>query len=385
MEKEMRLEQSTSKSAVRPRTVWRISGAIIAFLIGSGFASGQEIFQFFTVYGYKGIMGSIIATVIFCLVSGILVNYGYSHLKNQDRKTNNPYTYYLGKYFGKFMQWYTPFFAFLINIVMISGAGATMNQYFGLDSRVGTVLMTIFVTATALLGLSKLIDIISLLGPLTVVFSLLIAILTLVQNPGNFLQAEQAIQATENVPFGAGNNMAFWLLGGILFVAYNIVAGVPFITNLGLEVQNKKEAWVSGIMGGVGLMSGALLLNVAMLGHVDTLVNVEVPVLYLAQQISPVLGLIFAFILLEEIFSTSAPMLWTVVDSVTKQDTKKSVKQGILIAVSLLSLIGAQLPFGTLVGIVYPFTGYFGIVMLVLFIGREVWENRKQRAVEEGD
>ncbi|WP_373742502.1 hypothetical protein, partial [Jeotgalibaca porci] len=62
-----------------------------------------------------------------------------------------------------------------------------------------------------------------------------------------------------------------------------------------------------------------------------------------------------------------------------------SVKQGILIAVSLLSLIGAQLPFGTLVGIVYPFTGYFGIVMLVLFIGREVWENRKQRAVEEGD
>ena len=317
--------------------------------------------------------------------AGILVNYGYSHLKNQDRKTNNPYTYYLGKYFGKFMQWYTPFFAFLINIVMISGAGATMYQYFGLDSRVGTVLMTIFVTATALLGLSKLIDIISLLGPLTVVFSLLIAILTLVQNPGNFLQAEQAIQATENVPFGAGNNMAFWLLGGILFVAYNIVAGVPFLTNLGLEVQNKKEAWVSGIMGGVGLMSGALLLNVAMLGHVDTLVNVEVPVLYLAQQISPVLGLIFAFILLEEIFSTSAPMLWTVVDSVTKQDTKKSVKQGILIAVSLLSLIGAQLPFGTLVGIVYPFTGYFGIVMLVLFIGREVWENRKQRAVEEGD
>ena len=120
MEKEMRLEQSTSKSAVRPRTVWRISGAIIAFLIGSGFASGQEIFQFFTVYGYKGIMGSIIATVIFCLVSGILVNYGYSHLKNQDRKTNNPYTYYLGKYFGKFMQWYTPFFALFRNIKTIT-------------------------------------------------------------------------------------------------------------------------------------------------------------------------------------------------------------------------------------------------------------------------
>ncbi|GMR71026.1 hypothetical protein NUITMVRA1_17040 [Aerococcus viridans] len=121
-----------------------------------------------------------------------------------------------------------------------------------------------------------------------------------------------------------------------------------------------------------------------MLGHVETLVNVEVPVLYLAQQISPVLALIFTFILLEEIFSTSAPMLWTVVDSLIKQDTNKKVKQGILIVVSLLSLIGAQLPFGTLVGIVYPFTGYFGVVMLVLFIGREVWESHKQREAVKG-
>lgn len=388
MEKGSRLAQrttkSTTKSEVRPRTVWRVSGAIIAFLIGSGFASGQEIFQFFTVYGYKGIIGSIIATVVFCLVSGILVKYGFSHLKNEDAESNNPYIHYLGKYFGKFMQWYTPFFAFLINIVMISGAGATMNQYFGLDPRVGTVLMTVVVTATALLGLSKLIDIISLLGPLTVVFSLLIAILTLVYHPGNFMQVEQTIQATENIPFGVGDNMGFWLFGGILFVAYNIVAGVPFMTKLGLEVQNKKEAWASGILGGVGLMSGALLLNIAMLGHVETLVNVEVPVLYLAQQISPVLALIFTFILLEEIFSTSAPMLWTVVDSLIKQDTNKKVKQGILIVVSLLSLICAQLPFGTLVGIVYPFTGYFGVVMLVLFIGREVWESHKQREAVKG-
>lgn len=198
------------------------------------------------------------------------------------------------------------------------------------------------------------------------------------------MQVEQTIQATENIPFGVGDNMGFWLFGGILFVAYNIVAGVPFMTKLGLEVQNKKEAWASGILGGVGLMSGALLLNIAMLGHVETLVNVEVPVLYLAQQISPVLALIFTFILLEEIFSTSAPMLWTVVDSLIKQDTNKKVKQGILIVVSLLSLICAQLPFGTLVGIVYPFTGYFGVVMLVLFIGREVWESHKQREAVKG-
>lgn len=30
------------------------AGAIIAFLIGSGFATGQEILQYFTSYGYWG-------------------------------------------------------------------------------------------------------------------------------------------------------------------------------------------------------------------------------------------------------------------------------------------------------------------------------------------
>ncbi len=358
---------------VRPKAVWRLSGAIIAFLIGSGFASGQEIFQFLTSYGYKGIIGSLISLVLFCLVSGILVKYGFKHLKNQDKESSNPYTYYLGKVFGKFMQWYTPFFAFLINIVMISGAGATMHQYFGLNTTFGTVLMTVIVTVVALLGLNKLIDIISLLGPLTVFFSMLIAVWTLVQNPGNFLQAEEVIATTE-MPFGAGNSTSFWLLGSILFVAYNIVAGVPFMTTLGLEVQNKKEAWLGGIFGGIGLMVSAILLNIAMLGHIDELVAVEVPVLYLAQRISPVLGFIFAFILLEEIFSTSAPMLWTVVDSVTKPETKKGTKQILVVLVSLVTLIGAQLPFGTLVNMVYPFTGYFGIVMIVLFIGREIYD-----------
>lgn len=358
---------------IRPKTVWRIAGALIAFLLGSGFASGQEIFQFLTSYGYKGIIGSLISLVLFCLVSGILVKYGFKHLKNKDKESSNPYTYYLGRVFGKFMQWYTPFFAFLINIVMISGAGAAMNQYFGFNITTGTVLMTVIVLFSALFGLNKLIDIISLLGPVTVFFSMLIAVLILIQDPGNFSQAEEVIATTE-MPFGAGNSTAFWLLGSILFVAYNIVAGVPFMTSLGLEVQNKKEAWLGGIFGGIGLMTSAILLNIAMLGHIEELVGLEIPVLYLAQRISPVLSFVFTLSLLGGIFTTSAPMLWTVVDSVTQPETKKGTKKILLVVVSIVTLIGAQLPFGTLVNIVYPFTGYFGIVMILLIIGREIYD-----------
>lgn len=366
--------------SVNRATVFRTSGAIIAFLIGSGFASGQEILQFFTVYGYKGIIGSLLALVLFSVVSAILVKYGF---KNKNFEIPEAYRHYLGKVFGTFMNWYTPFFCFLIGIVMISGAGATMNQYFGVNPLVGTIGMTLLVLCTAMLGLNKLVDIISLLGPLTIAFTLFIALYTLVFNPGSFSTAENVLANAEALPFGAGSSSNFWFLGGALFVAYNIVAGVPFITTLGKDIKSKKEAIWSGAIAGIGLMGTALALNLAMLAHVGELLTVEVPVLYLAQLISPTVGFIFTFILLEEIFSTSAPMLWTVVDTVAPKKATKKTKNLLIVLVSVVTLIGAQLPFGTLVNLVYPFTGYFGIALIILVMVREAIDVKKEKSVKE--
>lgn len=39
------------------------AGAIVAYLIGSGFASGQEAMQFFTSFGVKGCLGAILITM----------------------------------------------------------------------------------------------------------------------------------------------------------------------------------------------------------------------------------------------------------------------------------------------------------------------------------
>ena len=179
MESKRIFESSNSVEKVSFRNVMRVAGAVIAFLIGSGFASGQEVFQFLTVYGYRGLIGSIIAMVLCCCVAGILMSYGYI---TRNDENSSPYFHYLGKYFGKFMTYYTPFFAFLILIVMVSGTGATLNQYFGLDPRLGTVAMAIIISLVALLGLTKVVDVISLIGPGLIIFTLTIAIYTLITN-----------------------------------------------------------------------------------------------------------------------------------------------------------------------------------------------------------
>ena len=377
MESNKVFETVREKEKVSFRNVMRVAGAVIAFLIGSGFASGQEVFQFLTVYGYRGIFGSLVAMLLCCCVSGILMSFGY---RTRNNPKVSPYFHYLGKFFGQFMTYYTPFFAFLITIVMISGTGATLNQYFGLDPRVGTVVMTIIITLVALLGLTKVVDVISLIGPGLIIFTLSIALYTLFTNPGNFASADQLLNNLNDLPYGAGNSRSYWLLAAVLFVAYNIVAGVPFMVELGSkEVTSNKEAWLGGIAGGVGLMSAAFALNLAMLGHADVLFKAEVPVITLAQKMSPVVSFLFVIILLAGIFSTSVPMLLTVTNALTKENTKKSTRNILIVLVAILALIGGQLPFGKLVGLVYPFTGYFGIAMILLFIKKEVKEREARR------
>ena len=54
-------------------------------------------------------------------------------------------------------------------------------------------------------------------------------------------------------------------------------------------------------------------------------------------------------------------------------------KKLLIVLVSFLALVGGQLPFGKLVGLVYPFTGYFGLAMIVLFIGKELKERKEGR------
>ena len=45
-----------------------LAGAVIAFTIGSGFATGQEIIQYYTAYGMK----SILVVLVFAIASLIL-------------------------------------------------------------------------------------------------------------------------------------------------------------------------------------------------------------------------------------------------------------------------------------------------------------------------
>ena len=64
-----------------------------------------------------------------------------------------PYKYFCGNKIGLFYEYFVPILLFISVIVMISGAGATLQEYYKLNYYVGCAMMTILVLISFVFGL----------------------------------------------------------------------------------------------------------------------------------------------------------------------------------------------------------------------------------------
>ena len=103
----------------------QIGGAYIGLIVGAGFASGQEILQFFTSYGAWGMMGTVIATLLFALVGMRLAQLG-SRLQTVSHK--DVIYHICGKRVGQAVDLIITSCVFGVTVVMIAAAGAVFEQ-----------------------------------------------------------------------------------------------------------------------------------------------------------------------------------------------------------------------------------------------------------------
>lgn len=348
------------KEQVRGLSVLKYAGAFVAFEIGSGFATGQEILQFYTAYGFWSLGAMAISTILFAWVASLMMKAGYAYRK---RAETRPYNVMCGKYLGPIYEWFVTVYLLAVMAVMLSGAGATINEYYGVDHYIGSLGMAVLVFAAFAMGLSKLIDIVGLMGPAIIGFSIFVAIRAIIPEIGSFHASEVDISVLSDMKVSS-----YWWVSGILYVSYNVVSSVAFLMAIGKGSRSMKEARMGGIVGGVLLMITVVFMNFALMLNLDEIEGSVVPTLRMAKEISPVVGAIFVIVMICGIFSTAAPMLWTVCSKLADQGSKASLVIAFLVCADALIL--GQLPFDQLVGAVYPLTGYLGIIMMIVMAYR---------------
>ena len=286
------------------KSIIRIAGAYVAWVMGSGFATGQEILQFFTSFGYKSFALIALNLVGFLLIGPMILEAGQAHNKIEG---HSHFQYFCGKKLGTFYDWFLPLSMFAGMVILISGAGATLEEYYGLNHYVGALIMAAAALIAYIVGFQRFVKVVSFIGPTIIVFMLIVGIVTVVRDHEGLAVVndfQQQMEAKQPVPWA-------WL-SGLLYISYNLCGGSKYYTALGGTANTRKEAFCGALIGTIALMASILLMNSAMLTDIGNTAVQQVPTLYLTKKISYALGAVFSIILIMGIFSSCSAMLWTI-------------------------------------------------------------------------
>ncbi|WP_019241751.1 MULTISPECIES: YkvI family membrane protein [Bacillus] len=333
-----------------------LAGAFVGIIVGAGFASGQEVLQFFTYFGIWSIPAVLLATLCFSFLGMQIAQLG-SHMQTISHKK---VIYNIcGRYLGIIVDFIITFFLFGVTVVMIAGSGSIFQQQFGISPIIGNIVMTVITIATLLLDVKKIITIISSITPFLLGIMIIIAVYS-------FLTTDVSFSEMKNISQPESAAASNWVMGSLLYVSYNIAAGIAMLALMGGTLKNKKEAAMGGILGGIGLGVLLFLINIGMMVKLPNLNGIEMPTLYLANEISPIFGGVLAIVLLGMVYNTSVGMLYAFTARFVTAETK--VFKGAVIVVGLLAFFSSFVGFIKLVGTVYPVMGYLGFVIIAAVI-----------------
>lgn len=357
-----------------------LAGAIIAFTIGSGFATGQEIIQYYTAYGAKGLLVILVFMIAFLYYN---FNFAKAGAEQKFEKGNDVYKYFCGKYVGTFCDYYSTLFCYMSFFVMVGGASSTLRQEYGLPAWVGGAILTALAVITVVGGLNSMVDAIGAVGPVIVVLCIAIGLITLIRDGGDI---GSGLDVIKNASYaGAANGETIknaesnWFISGVSYAGFVLLWFASFTAALGSN--NKKKELNYGIIGGTVAVCLAIAvvmfaqisnINTPMIGSSDTFVwNADIPNLILAAKIWKPFSAIFAIIVFAGIYTTAVPLLYNPASRFAKEGTSQF--KILTIVLGILGLIvGLFLPFRVLVNIIYVLNGYVGGVLILFMIYKNI-------------
>ncbi|UTR11125.1 hypothetical protein MM300_01995 [Evansella sp. LMS18] len=338
------------------RNSFIIGSAFIGVIVGAGFASGQEVLQYFTSFGIMGIVGAVLATALFAYTGMLLVWIG-----SKTKTTSHKEVIYQisGKVLGRVIDYVLIFTLFGVGVVMIAGAGSNLNQQFGLPVVAGTILMTLLVLLAGTLKVDRVVNIIGGITPFLIIFVLIISVYS-------FISADGSLNALDPAAREISTTLPNWFISAINYVSFNIAVGASMALVMGGAEINRKTAAVGGLLGGLGLGILILLSNLAMFSKVEQVGGADMPMLLIVNNLSPVLGTVMSIVIFAMIFNTALSMFFSFTARFTEMDTSKFKVffAGTMLIAFILSFVG----FTDLVAYFYPLIGYLGLILIAVLI-----------------
>lgn len=319
-------------------------------VIGAGFASGQEIVQFFVAYGSSGLTGALAATLLFALMGGMLL-----YLSHRHRVSN--YQDLLSKVMGErispVIDILLAVFLFLGISTMFSASGAVFYEHLYLPKKAGILAAYLMVVIFLLAGRRGLIYSYNLLVPIKLVLLLIISAYAALCVDGSQAEVYTAYMSSEGGQW--------WGLSSLLYVAYNFALAMVVLTEY-QSVGQRRDGVMGAIWGGLILGLLVVLNYLALSRFLPVVMHYQVPMLFVAGQISITTKYIYTVVLWLGILTTAIANTYGFAQRIAK--FSGFTYATCLILCSTLALPLSMQSFSTLVGRIYPIFGLLGVVIL---------------------
>lgn len=346
-----------------------ITFAVVAYLIGSGFATGQELLQYWVSYGVSGIFAIVIETA---LTAFMVVSFMQLGLRRGITNAHDVFTHYCGKYAGAFFEFCA--FAYLViqPVVYYTAVGATVEENYNMAPIAGAAIMGIMVILTVILGLSKLLDAIGRVGIVLIILIMSLSVIFLAQH---FSTISEGIEAVKNIAILQPSK--YWPMSGFLYATFNILGMAAVMPLIGANSKSERTNKVAGIMGPVIVGITMIVITLAFLADIGEFSQKMVPMVYLASCINPTIGYLYSIVVIFAVYTSGTPMFWSFCNRIFKEDDKR-FKPLVIVLGAISVVIGANLKLDVAINIFYKIIGYAGAVFFIFVLVKEIQSTFKK-------
>ncbi|GEQ49706.1 YkvI family membrane protein [Tetragenococcus koreensis] len=349
---------------------FKIAMAFTGIIIGAGFASGQEMLQYFTSFGIWGIVGTIVSIFIFGFFGFVIVDMGHFFKAYSHRDVLN---HIVSPITNRVIDIFLLLTLFGIGVVMVAGAGSNLNQQFGWPIWLGNLICVALVFLVGMMNTEKVVGAIGAIAPFLIILVIVISFRSLSTADWDFAAMNaDALELTSPLPN--------WWVSVLNYASVNLTTGVATAFLLGGVEKDKKVARHGGLIGGIVVGCLIVLINLTLFATSAQVATFDLPMLQMARLIQPWVGLIMSILIFFEIWNTAMSVLYSFSTSFITPN-KKNFRY-VLLAASIAAFALSFGGFTNVIGFVYPAVGYGGSI--IYDVGEKslasffVSENRKQ-------
>ena len=346
-----------------------VAFAYVGVIVGAGLASGQDLLQYFLSFGAKGLIGIVALGVLNVIFGVVALQLGsYFRSDNHDEvfeRITHPVL-------RRVIDVVLIFSAFTMGFVMLAGAGANLQQQFGVPTWAGSLLCALLVILTAFLDFDRIMNVIGVFTPIIMIAIAVLAIYSLVTPHAGIAELNAAAR---NVTPALPN---LWL-ATINYFALCVVGGIAMAFVLGGSILRIGEARRAGRIGGVliALVLGADALALYLI--VDRIWDVNVPALEIARSIHPLFAFGYTLVIFALIYNTAFSLFYSTARRFSGGSTSRM--RLVLVGVVAAGYAASFMGFKKLIGVMYPVIGWLGVVLLIILaVG---WLRERSAVVRE--